>query len=532
MADFKKSRKIGYAATLKSAPAYSFSRTKETIPGGPSNSASTPASHPSKQHPVALTIGIQASPASHIDATAVETPQCCTPRKSHGWYSCMDTRHSCMQSKGTLATPSEDTGPGPGAYGPSIDFSRKGAGIGTSTRGGGSTRVSDSPSPLDYSPSARAALKSAPAYSFGGKADRGSKDKTPGPGAYNSDPKAIKPSMPSVSIALRPPESRDSERKPGPNEYSLPPQQFDGSRTTTTMKFRHDTSGMRDPGPGPGQYQPKKESREGRSFGVSRSQNFSDNGVPGPGSHDPNFDVSKPERTAWGIGSGSREEHKDDVPGPGTYLHGQVIPHDAGHGELSGNRSTPAYTFAGKTPKARLADAPAPHDYGLPFEPMRKSAPAFTFRTKSKADHLRNKNPGPGAYDEERGYNAVRHSMPSINIANRFDASTIPKGPGPNEYSLPSQDWDSNTGGVTIKSRHVPKPANTENPAPHDYADKDIRSIYSVGNMKKGYTFGVRHKKHVQEKTPGPQYRVGCTTLGIAAAEPMYQDDMDRVAVL
>lgn len=46
-------------------------------------------------------------------------------------------------------------------------------------------------------------------------------------------------------------------------------------------------------------------------------------------------------------------------------------------------------------------------------------------------------------------------------------------------------------------------------PAPHDYSDKDFRSIYSTGRKKKGISFGVKHKDYTTDYVPGPQYKVG-----------------------
>lgn len=466
MAEYKKSRKVGYAATLKSAPAYSFPKKTER-------------------------------------------------RK-------------------------DDPGPGPGAYEPSISFQRpRGAGFGTSIRNSfsGNSGLS-TPSPIDYNPTTRASLKSAPAYTFGGKEKgTGGRSKTPGPGTYNPDKyqDTVKPSMPALSIAFRPNDPTASEKKPAPNEYTLPSQQFNCQGPAASIKFRHEISG-KDPGPGPGEYAVTSEgpagAPEGKSFGVSRPGTTATNGVPGPAMYDPNHDAVKSRPAAWSMEKSMRMNNRySTAPGPGTYLHEPILEHPAGHGELSDNRSVPAYTFAGKTPPKRLPDSPAPCDYGLPNEPMRKSAPAYTFRTKPVPEHLKSKTPGPGAYQEGRGYTAVRPGTSSISIAHRLPENKLQKGPAPNAYSLPSQQWDSNSGGVTIKFRHE-RSVDENSPAPHDYQRPDFRSIYQIGLMKKGKTFGVRHASSSREVTPGPHYKVGCTTLGIAAAEPLYKKEMDRIAVL
>lgn len=42
----------------------------------------------------------------------------------------------------------------------------------------------------------------------------------------------------------------------------------------------------------------------------------------------------------------------------------------------------------------------------------------------------------------------------------------------------------------------------------------------------------MKPKPALRESTPGPIYAVGCTTLGIAAAERMTQQQLDQIAVL
>ena len=48
----------------------------------------------------------------------------------------------------------------------------------------------------------------------------------------------------------------------------------------------------------------------------------------------------------------------------------------------------------------------------------------------------------------------------------------------------------------------------------------------------RGFSFGLRPKPSAREQVPGPIYQVGCSTLGIAAAQPIKKSEMIQVAVL
>lgn len=77
----------------------------------------------------------------------------------------------------------DDPGPGPGQYGPSMDFSNPGVRFGSSTRY--QNPGSGTPSPLDYKPDPSKVLRASASFSFGGKhKNEHLKSKTPGPGHY------------------------------------------------------------------------------------------------------------------------------------------------------------------------------------------------------------------------------------------------------------------------------------------------------------------------------------------------------------
>lgn len=54
----------------------------------------------------------------------------------------------------------------------------------------------------------------------------------------------------------------------------------------------------------------------------------------------------------------------------------------------------------------------------------------------------------------------------------------------------------------------------------------------STGALRKGFTMQKRYKSKEVDAVPGPVYAVGCSTLGIAAAEPMTRAQMTQVVVL
>mmetsp|Transcript_9241 Transcript_9241/g.19760 ORF Transcript_9241/g.19760 Transcript_9241/m.19760 type:complete len:457 (-) Transcript_9241:679-2049(-) len=456
MTDYKKSRKLGKAATLPSAPAWTFRGKRDKVP--------------------------------------------------------------------------DDPGPGPGQYDASLDYSPRGANFGSSTRyinPGTST-----PSPLDYKASSRATLKSAPAYSFGGKqVPDHLKSKTPGPGHYDQHEgmKQTKRGQPAITMSARCVSDKEAERKPAPNAYS--PDYNPKDTPAASLKFRHASPGARDVSPGPLDYADmhfRRPASEGKTFGTSRGHADLDNGIPGPAMYCADDKAVRSSRNAWSVPRSVRDPNRDNgVPGPGNYLHSPLLDHSAGHGIKSHNRSAPAYTFPGKPYYMRDPATPGPGEYGLPNDPMRKSSAAFTFHGVNAKDP-KAKLPGPGAYEPGAAKDSVRTSAPAYSIAFKPDDPALKeKRPGPNEYTLPTESKP----GVSIKFRHSFSSADP-GPGPLEYADKDFRKIYCPGGSKKGFSFGLKPRPKMRDPVPGPIYQIGCTTLGIAAAQPMTQTEMQQVAVL
>eukprot|EP00197_Chlamydomonas_leiostraca_P011511 CAMPEP_0202871732 /NCGR_PEP_ID=MMETSP1391-20130828/19510_1 /ASSEMBLY_ACC=CAM_ASM_000867 /TAXON_ID=1034604 /ORGANISM="Chlamydomonas leiostraca, Strain SAG 11-49" /LENGTH=470 /DNA_ID=CAMNT_0049552615 /DNA_START=1 /DNA_END=1413 /DNA_ORIENTATION=- len=463
--DYKISRKVGYAATLKTAPAFSFGTKRER----------------------------------RID----------------------------------------DPGPGPGQYGPSLSFANPGIGFGSSTRY--QNPGTQTPSPLDYKPDAAKVLRASASFTFGGKQKpEHLKSKTPGPGQYEPGPgkDSTRPGRPAYTIANRWADDRSKDRKPGPNEYN--PDYRVKENPGVSIKFKHEPLNTGGDSPGPGQYDVDRAHRSppGKTFGTSRTFGHLETDSPGPVYDQGAYEAVRPRRQSWSIGKSQRSPRDDNgVPGPGTYLHAPVIDRPAGYSVVSegpGMRSAPAATITGRYIAMRPPAMPGPQDY-KPTDAMRKSAPAFTLHGATQKDSRRN-YPGPGHYESGDAFKALRPSPPAITIAHRPDGiGASDRKPGPNEYSINWGVVDKEKPGVTIKFKHEPRFVAEMHgtPAPHDYANKDFVSLYMPeANRHKGYTFGVKPKPKTHECAPGPIYAVGCSTLGVAAADKVSKARMTDTVVL
>lgn len=102
------------------------------------------------------------------------------------------------------------------------------------------------------------------------------------------------------------------------------------------------------------------------------------------------------------------------------------------------------------------------------------------------------------------------------------------KKPGPGEYGAPQMR--SSKLACSFKSKYPDKVSDT--PGPHEYADKDFCRIYMCACKSRGFSFGLKPRPATREVVPGPQYQVGASTLGIAAAGRVKKEDMGMSVVL
>jgi hypothetical protein len=87
----------------------------------------------------------------------------------------------------------------------------------------------------------------------------------------------------------------------------------------------------------------------------------------------------------------------------------------------------------------------------------------------------------------------------------------------------------------SLKFRNETQPDHTANPAPHDYANKDFREFgqaYDGSAVRKGFTMRPRYREDRRERVPGPQYAVGCSTLGVAAVHEIDKSKLAMSVVL
>lgn len=399
-------------------------------------------------------------------------------------------------------------------------------------------REQATPCALDYQPRVEPVRKSQPAYTFGGKSiPEHLKSKTPGPGHYEGLGKAdklVRPSASAITISHRTAGDRESERKPGPDAYD-PTKYVSKEPRGATIKFRNDRPQTVDAGPGPGEYnlENSRPRSEGKSFGVGRNSRRLDNGVPGPGYYAPPDAAVRRRRASWSIGKSERESSRRiEGPGPGQYVQEPVLPRDAGHSAASDHKSAPSFTFGGRCVSSRAAANPGPGDYGFPKDPGSPAKPAYTIKGVT-AKEPKAKLPGPGAYEPARADAVVRSSAPALSIAWRHeDPGAKDVKPGPGAYSPVAVDSKL---GVSIKFRNRMDPDNSQNPAPHDYANKDFHGFgdyYQTPGASKGFTMGARMKDSLRDSGPGPQYSIGASTLGVAGQPSVSKANMGLTVVL
>lgn len=201
-------------------------------------------------------------------------------------------------------------------------------------------------------------MKTSPKWSFKGRTDpQGTKQRAPGPGAYNSvEPDAAK--------------------------WSKSQRVVFGTSNRTGMA-------MQDGKPGPGQYNPGGGIRTAPKYGFGTSQRAAvgmHSITPGPGAYDRattlGADGAKYSVTARRVETAKNS----NTPGPGTYKTGT----DA----LSQIEKPPNWTFgtSGRSPRATAKNYPGPGAYEY-SSTVGKESPAYTMRSRR---HYNDKNSQQG----------------------------------------------------------------------------------------------------------------------------------------
>ncbi|KAG2500836.1 hypothetical protein HYH03_001598 [Edaphochlamys debaryana] len=433
-------------------------------------------------------------------------------------------------------TSPSDPGPGPGQYGPLWGTNTRGTGFGSSKRP--DLLINNNPGSNAYGrPPLEQIRTSKPAFSFGGagKSRPERLNGIPGPGTYDDREalKLVKPSPNAKSLSFRPEDGPNGNGVPAPNHYdpSFSPKEAHAA----TIKFRNTAPPTSGPTPSPQDYdtRPQRSMSAGKTFGTSRPGHHLNNGVPGPGEYGSPYEPGRATRASWSIGRSSRDNPlRSYGPGPGAYTgNDPVIPRFGGHGIRSDNRSAPAYSLYGKPAYQRPGASPGPSDYGVPAEPGRVTKPAHTMGGVRR-DDTRNGIPGPGTYNPEGADGMVRASAPAVSLSFRPEDAIGGNGvPGPGMYD--AKDADGKIP-ISLKFRNYVPPDNAGNPAPHDYADKDFRGFSNCCDNcgKKGFTMRPRYPEPRRHPGPGPDYAVGVSTLGIAAAPEVEKATASLLVVL
>ncbi|KAJ7537213.1 hypothetical protein O6H91_12G103300 [Diphasiastrum complanatum] len=389
------------------------------------------------------------------------------------------------------------------------------------------------------------------------------KDRTPGPGAYDTDVRPVTPNIPAYTIAGRTLSLTSEQWSPGPGSYPITskrsgpaftmlgkqPSPLDhqdaraasvpgpGAYYSAKLSITHPKdpaysisgkcrSFVREILPGPGAYALHNEDT-GPSFSIMgrRSKSTGRDEIPGPGSYSP--DERMPRASpAFSIGNRHGKRAKEENPGPGTYLHGSTTSRG------------PAYTISRRKPPTETEESPGPGEYyvdvGSPLT-CRKE-PAYTIGGRCKTAR-KDSRPGPGAYTlpVDRG--------PCYSIGGRWHR---PKGadpsPGPGTYSL-KHESKVGSPAYTIAGRHlkaVPecipgpgtydprdsigagpcitftgrKPAEKvfESPGPSDY---NTGISTNVLNASHAISMGIRFRKKAPEEAPGPGAYTASSSTGL-----------------
>ncbi|KAL8275415.1 hypothetical protein Esti_000627 [Eimeria stiedai] len=261
---------------------------------------------------------------------------------------------------GRSSRPSSSPVPGPGAYNPHFEISRQSApqyGFGSGKRGSCARGRAGDPGPGTYQPKFRVGRQAA-SWTMAGKTPiPGSRNVTPGPGAYaNVIPKSTAPSY-GVGTSSR--GAFSAPALPGPGTYNTGGY-FGGQSPQWTLGSSQRSS-----------FTPRKL------------------GSPGPGTYSP--DALTGKGPMYSMGARPPARNQDQIPGPGAYTPRCL--------EKEANK----FSFGMKTPLSRGGgDAPGPGAYNPAEVTVRRRPPAWGFGNSRRGSFAANACPGPGEYNPEK----------------------------------------------------------------------------------------------------------------------------------
>lgn len=313
-----------------------------------------------------------------------------------------DSKKISMGVRTSIRTTADDT-PGPGAYNISPKFANDAKKF--SMRG--RTRnlnegESISPGPGAYAPNYDATRKRAPTASMHSRPETRSIEVTPGPGEYS-----ISREMGGRAASFHGrPQERNIETTPGPGAYNVGSSMDRRGTPGFTMKSRHETTQQVTAAP----YRdlPSTIGQGPKISMYSRHETRRVSDTPGP-SYVPPAMGTDSKKISMGIRTNTSHDSRAETPGPGAY---NIRPQFATDAKKFSMRSRTKNLNEGESA------SPGPGAYAPNYDATRKRAPTATM-------HVRTKMHQP---EETPGYVALPSTLggPKFSIGQRETLDLVP----------------------------------------------------------------------------------------------------------
>ena len=349
-----------------------------------------------------------------------------------------------MKGSGLVArvTGHNDSGPGPGAYTPTMSNKTKAPSY--TLKGRYETKVSSNDAPYRAIPST---VGEGPRISMASRHATRDSESTPGPSYV---PPSLGSDAPKATMSYRHGETRDSRAEnPGPGAYNIQPK-FANDAPKATLHSRTRMFGDDSASPGPAAYKPDYSATHKRAPSATmhvRTSLAAPEVTPGPS----DYNVSR-ELGGRKVSMHVRTSAPtfDTTPGPGAYTpsdstmkHGPKYTMKGRHESVSRPLTAPyrmlpstvgqgpRISMASRHESRAAADTPGP-SYVPPSFGSDSKKVSMSYRHSASRDP-RADNPGPGAYDIQPRFarDAPKSSLHSRTaVAGEGSAS-----PGPAAYS-------------------------------------------------------------------------------------------------
>eukprot|EP00877_Chromochloris_zofingiensis_P006126 jgi/Chrzof1/1767/Cz10g20120.t1 len=406
-----------------------------------------------------------------------------------------------------------------------------------------------------------AVLRTAPAYTFGGRHGQTSitgDTGPPGPGTYpiNTADSTHKPSQ-AAGFGTSARGEAYGNGKPGPQDYSPSLRHTNRAATAAALTGRQTKDPLAPSQPGPGAYEVDHASAT--THATAPAYSISHRWVPDkeaerrppPGEYDPDYRSKSPLPTTikgrWREPISNDADSGHAVPGPGQY---------PVQGNKAGGRTSPAYTMGASLRHSSpyLMTSPGPGHYESKSSP--RSGPATFTKAERYFSSQYDIKPGPGTYFTQSvvkrpggfAVNSLSKSAPALTIGVPPGSSSSGSSPGPSDYS-PHDDLVRSSSpcftfrGVNTKDHWLDYPApghyqpdaghtlvhpaeaavsiTHKHPPPESYEKRPAPGEYDAGRWQpkddKLVTMKFRHPQHVDKalSAPGPgEYKLATTLAG------------------